>query len=491
MLHFPVNTSAKRPVEAGGRLKADICVIGGGSGGLSVAAGAVQMGASVVLIEKGKMGGDCLNTGCVPSKALIAAAHVAHTPRKGGEFGIPNFDPAVEFPAVHRHVHGVIGAIAPHDSVERFEALGVKVIAAAARFVSRNEVEAGPYRIEARRFVIATGSSAAVPPIPGLGDVPYLTNESIFELQTRPDHLIVVGGGPIGLEMAQAFRRLGSRVSLIELGTILARDEPEAVAVVRNAIIADGVELHEQTGVKAVARNVEAIDVTVEDKNGMQRIISGSHILIAAGRKPTTQGLGLEAAGIKYGPKGIEVDARLRTSNARVFAIGDVAGGPQFTHIAGYHAGIVIRNALFALPSKVDYKALPWVTYADPELAHVGLTEANARKAGHEVQILTWSFNENDRAQAERRTEGLAKIVLGRKGRILGATIVGPHAGELIPLWGLAIQSGLEISAIASMIMPYPTLSEISKRAAGSYYTPTLFSDRTRRFVRLIQRVLP
>ncbi len=491
MLHFPVNTSAKRPVEAGGRLKADICVIGAGSGGLSVAAGAVQMGASVVLIEKGKMGGDCLNTGCVPSKALIAAAHVAHTPRNGGEFGIPNFDPAVEFRAVHDHVHGVIGAIAPHDSVERFEALGVKVITAAARFVSRSEVEAGPYRIEARRFVIATGSSAAVPPIPGLGDVPYLTNETIFELQTRPDHLIVVGGGPIGLEMAQAFRRLGSRVSLVEMGTILARDEPEAVAVVRNAIIAEGVALHEKTGVKAVARNGEAIDVTVEDNSGTQRIISGSHILIAAGRKPTTQGLGLEAAGIRYGPRGIEVDARLRTSNARIFAIGDVAGGPQFTHIAGYHAGIVIRNALFALPSKVDYKALPWVTYADPELAHVGLTEADARKAGHEVQILTWSFNENDRAQAERRTEGLAKIVLGRKGRILGATIVGPHAGELISLWGLAIQSGLKISSIASMIVPYPTLSEVSKRAAGSYYTPTLFSDRTRRFVRLIQRVLP
>ncbi len=491
MLHFPVNTSAKRPIEAGGRLKADICVIGAGSGGLSVAAGAVQMGASVVLIEKGKMGGDCLNTGCVPSKALIAAAHVAHTSRKGGEFGISDFDPAVEFPAVHDHVHGVIGAIAPHDSVERFEALGVRVIKDAAKFVSRSEVEAGPYRIEARRFVIATGSAAAVPPIAGLKDVPFLTNENIFELQTRPEHLIVVGGGPIGLEMAQAFRRLGARVSLVEMGTILARDEPEAVAVVRRALIADGVELHEKTGVKAVARNGEAIEVTVEDQSGMQRIISGSHILIAVGRKPTTQGLGLEAAGIKYGPKGIEVDARLRTSNSRVFAIGDVAGGPQFTHIAGYHAGIVIRNALFALPSKVDYKALPWVTYADPELAHVGLTEADARKAGHKVQILTWSFNENDRAQAEKRTEGLAKIVLGRKGRILGATIVGPHAGELISLWGLAIQNGLKISAIASMIVPYPTLSEVSKRAAGSYYTPTLFSDRTRRFVRLIQRVLP
>ncbi len=491
MLHVTANSSAKHPIEANGRLKTDICIIGAGSGGLSVAAGAVQMGASVVLIEKGRMGGDCLNTGCVPSKALIAAAHVAHTPRGGSEFGITNFDPAVEFPAVHDHVHGVIGAIAPHDSVERFEGLGVRVIEAEAKFVSRNEVEAGPYKVEARRFVVATGSSAAVPPIPGLQDVPYLTNESIFELQTRPEHLIIVGGGPIGLEMAQAFRRLGARVSLVEQGTILARDEPEAVAVVREALVAEGVELHEKTGVKAFARNGEAVEVTVEDQSGAQRTISGSHVLIAVGRKPTTHGLGLEAAGIKYGPKGIEVDARLRTSNSRVFAIGDVASGPQFTHIAGYHAGIVIRNALFALPSKVDYKALPWVTYADPELAHVGLTEADARKAGHEVQILTWSFNENDRAQAEKRTEGLAKIVLGRKGKILGATIVGPHAGELIPLWGLAIQNGLKISAIASMIMPYPTLSEISKRAAGSYYTPTLFSAKTRRFVRLIQRVLP
>lgn len=472
-------------------LKVDICVIGAGSGGLSVAAGAAQMGASVVLVEKHKMGGDCLNTGCVPSKALIAAAHVAHTPRHGAPFGVNGAMPSVNFAKVHDHVHGVIGAIAPHDSVERFEGLGVHVIQAGGRFVNRGEVEAGPYSIKARRFVVATGSTAAVPPIAGLENVSYYTNESIFDLTEAPEHLIVIGGGPIGVEMAQSFRRLGAQVSLVERMGILARDEPEAADIVRRSLIADGVDLHENTGVKSVSQSGNLIEIVLEGPGGQQRAVRGSHLLIAAGRKPTVNGLGLDAGGIEYTPRGINVDARLRTSNKRVFAIGDVAGGPQFTHIAGYHAGIVIRNALFGLPAKVDYKALPWVTYTDPELAHVGLTEADARKAGHDVTILTQPFSGNDRAQAERRTEGLAKIVLGKGGSILGATIVGPHAGEMISLWGLAISNKLKISAVAGMIVPYPTLSEISKRTAGSYYTPKLFSPRTQGFVRFVQRFLP
>ena len=481
----------KRPDIRGDVLHADLCIIGAGSGGLSVAAGAVQMGASVVLIEKAEMGGDCLNTGCVPSKALIAAAHMAHAHRIGRRFGILGAEPDVRFPEVHEHVHGVIGAIAPHDSVERFEGLGVMVIRAAGRFVDRQTVEAGGQRIKARRFVVATGSRAAVPPIKGLAEAGYLTNETIFDLRERPQHLIVVGGGPIGIEMAQAFRRLGSEVTVIEKFGILAKDEPEAVEVVRASLQNEGVRLVEKVGVSEVRRADGAVTVTLEGESAYGPAISGSHILIAAGRRPSIENLGLDAACIAFTPGGITVDARLITSNRKVFAIGDVAGGPQFTHIAGYHAGIVIRNALFGLPARVDYKALPWVTYTDPELAHAGLTEAEARKAGHKVEVLGWTFALNDRAQAERATEGLAKVILGPRGRILGATIVGPRAGELIGTWGLAISAGLQIGAIASVILPYPTLSEISKRVAGSYYTPKLFGAFTRRLVGFVQRFLP
>lgn len=481
----------KRPELRGDAIHADLCIIGAGSGGLSVAAGAAQMGASVVLIEKAEMGGDCLNTGCVPSKALIAAAHMAHAHRIGGRFGIHGGEPDVRFPEVHDHVHGVIGAIAPHDSVERFEGLGVMVIRAAGHFVDRETVEAGGQRIKARRFVVATGSRAAVPPIPGLAEAGYLTNETIFDLKERPAHLIIIGGGPIGIEMAQAFRRLGSEVTVIEKFGILARDEPEAVEVVRASLQNEGVRLVEKVGVREVRRAEGMVTVTLEGESAFGRALAGSHILIAAGRRPNIENLGLDAAGIGFTAKGITVDARLITSNRKVFAIGDVAGGPQFTHIAGYHAGIVIRNALFGLPAKVDDKALPWVTFTDPELAHAGLTEAEARKAGHAVEVLNWAFASNDRAQAERATEGLAKVILGPRGRILGATIVGPRAGELIGTWGLAISAGLKIGAIASAVLPYPTLSEISKRVAGSYYTPKLFGAFTRRLVGLVQRFLP
>ena len=482
--------SARRPVLRDGVLHADLCIIGAGSGGLSVAAGAVQMGASVVLIEKHVMGGDCLNTGCIPSKALLAAAHTAHAQRHAGPFGVASHEPVVDFAMVHAHVHGVIAAIAPHDSVERFEGLGVTVIQAAASFTGPKEIQAGSQRIRARRFVLATGSSAAIPPVAGLGDIPYLTNETIFDPKERPDHLLVLGGGPIGIEMAQAFRRLGARVTLVEHAAILPRDEPEAVTILRDALIREGITLHE--GIEVVAARNTGVGVKLELRGSAGPVIvEGSHLLVAAGRKPNTAGLGLEAAGIEFTPRGITVDQRLRSSNRRVFAIGDVSGGPQFTHIASYHAGIVIRNALFGLPAKVDYAALPWVTYADPELAHVGLTETAARDAGHDVTTLLQPLSGNDRAQAERTTEGLAKIILGSGGRILGATILAPRAGEMIGVWGLAIQQKLKIGAIASMIAPYPTMSEISKRAAGSFYTPSLFSTRTRRLVGLIQRWLP
>ena len=379
------NEAAPRASAVSGEVRVDICVIGGGSGGLSVAAGAAQMGAKVALVERARMGGDCLNTGCIPSKALIAAAHRAQTMRDSAKFGIANVTPDVRFEDVYRHVHGVIAAIAPHDSVERFSGLGVNVIKAEARFLQPDLLAAGNTRIRARRFVIATGSRPAIPPTAGLSDCDYLTNETIFELRERPDHLIVMGGGPIGVELSQAFTRLGSHVTLIERAQILPRDEPEAVAIVRAALLKDGVELIENAEIVAVAKTGGVVEVTVQTADSETRNLTGSHILVAAGRKPDVDSLDLSAAGVDQGPKGITVDARLRTTNRKIFAIGDVSGGPQFTHIAGYHAGIVIRNALFWWPAKVDYRALPWVTYSDPELAHVGLTEAQARAQGHSV----------------------------------------------------------------------------------------------------------
>ncbi|HEX5796210.1 MAG TPA: mercuric reductase [Geminicoccaceae bacterium] len=471
-----------------GPITTDLCVIGGGSGGLAVAAGAVQMGAAVVLVEKGKMGGDCLNYGCVPSKSLIAAGKAAQAVRTAGRFGVNGHEPAIDFLAVHDHVKGVIAAIAPHDSEERFARLGVTVLRAPARFVGPREIEVAGQRVRARRFVVATGSSPAVPPVPGLAEAPYLTNETIFDLTERPEHLIVLGGGPIGCELAQAHRRLGAKVTVLELFAILPKDDPAAVEVVRGQLRKEGIELREHVEVTGVERDGNGVAVTITEAGTRQRI-AGSHLLVAAGRRPNVEGLGLEAAGVEYGPKGIAVDARLRTSNKRIYAIGDVAGGLQFTHMAAYHAGIVIRNALFKLPAKADTRAVPWVTYTEPELAHVGLTEAMAKDKGVAVEVLTWPFSDNDRAQAERATEGFVKVLLDRRGRVRGATIVGERAGELIHPWVLAIAEGLAVGSMAQFIAPYPTRGEASKRAAGSHYTPKLFSPRTRTVVRLLQRL--
>jgi pyruvate/2-oxoglutarate dehydrogenase complex dihydrolipoamide dehydrogenase (E3) component len=469
-------------------LTPDLCVIGAGSAGLSIAAGASQMGAETVLIEKHKMGGDCLNYGCVPSKSILVAAKAAQAYRSAGRLGVRYDAPQVDFRAVHDHVHGVIAAIAPMDSVERFEGLGVTVIRADARFVGRREVEISDgTRIRARRFVVATGSRPMVPPIPGLDGVPYLTNETVFDLTERPSHLIVIGGGPIGCELGQAFRLLGAEVSIIEMTSILPKDDPELVEVVRTRLRADGIRLYEGAKVVAVERANGGVSVKI-DRDGATESITGSAVLVSAGRAPTVEGLGLDAAGIAYDKRGIRVDRRLRTTNKYVYAAGDANGGPQFTHIAGYHAGVVIKNALFRLPAKVDLRAMPWVTYTVPELAHVGMTEEAARAAHGAVRILRWPFAENDRAQAEREIDGQIKAVTTRRGKILGASIVGAHAGELIHPWVLAISQGLKIGAIAQMIAPYPTLGEVSKRAAGTFYTPSLFSDRTKRIVRFLAR---
>ncbi len=464
------------------QLNPDLCVIGAGSGGLSVAAAAAQLGVDVVLIEKGKMGGDCLNYGCVPSKAMIAAGKHAEAMRHPEAFGITGTEPQIDQRKVHAHVHGVIDAIAPNDSVERFAGMGVRVIEAEARFTDKKTVEAGGHEIRARRFVVATGSSPAAPPIPGIDKVPYFTNETVFDSTRTIPHLLIIGGGPIGMELAQAHRRLGSKVTVLEAFTPLGKDDPELAAVVLKRLEQEGVEILSGIRIERLERSrggVRAHLVVGEQTH----TVEGSHLLVAAGRSPNVDGLDLEAAGIDYDRKGIKVSPRLKTSNSRAYAIGDVAGSLQFTHMANYHAGLVIRHALFRMPVRVSTAAIPWVTYTDPELAHVGLTEAQARESHRNVQVLRWPYAENDRAQAEHATEGFIKVVVGRRGRILGATIVGAHAGELIQTWVLALTRNMKIGDMTSIVVAYPTLSEINKRVAYTYYLPSLNNPWIRRVI--------
>ena len=463
-------------------LKPDICVIGGGSAGLSVAAAAAAFGVSVVLIERHTMGGDCLNTGCVPSKALLAAAKRAQVMRSSDAFGV-TAQPQVDFAKVMAHVQGVIAAIAPVNSEERFTGLGVRVIKGQAKFKDRRTVVAGDIEIRARRFVVATGSTPALPPIPGIDSGPYLTNENIFKLTEQPKELIVIGGGPIGLEMAQAFRRLGSKVTVLEAATPLAKDDPECAAIVLDRLEREGVVIRSGVKVTRIAHAGGSVTVTFAGGGG-EETVTGTHVLVATGRKPTTDGLDLDAAGVRHDRSGITVNRKLKTANRRVYAIGDVAAGQlQFTHAANYYAGLVIRNALFRLPVRVNNDAVPWVTYTEPELAQTGLTEAKARERKMKIRILRWPYHDNDRAQAERETRGHIKVITDNKGKIVGATIVGIEAGELITMWTLAIAQGLNIRSLTGIVVPYPTLSEIGKRAAIDFFTPSLTSPWVRRII--------
>ncbi|MFK7879504.1 dihydrolipoyl dehydrogenase family protein [Roseobacter sp.] len=470
------------------RLKTDILVIGAGSGGLSVAAGASQMGADVVLLEGHKMGGDCLNYGCVPSKALLASAKAAHAQRHASPFGIENASGSANYAAAKDHVADVIAQIAPVDSQERFEGFGVKVIRAFGHFISPTEVQAGETVIQARRIVIATGSSPLVPAIPGLEAVPYETNETLFDLRTAPKHLLIIGGGPIGVEMAQAHVRLGSQVTIVEGAKVLGKDDPELAEVVLNALRDEGVVIEEGATASEIKGKAGAIEIVAEDG----RSIKGTHLLMAVGRRTNTAKLNLEAAGIETNGRGIKVDAGLRTTNRRVYAIGDAAGGMQFTHVAGYHAGVIIRSMLFALPSKAKTTHIPWVTYTDPELAQVGMTETEAKNEhGINLEVVRFPYNHNDRAIAERKTTGFIKVMVV-KGRPVGASIVGYQAGELINLWALALANRMKMGQIAAMVAPYPTIGEVNKRAAGAYFSPRLFESPTvKKLVGLVQRFVP
>lgn len=469
-------------------LTPDICVIGAGSGGLVVASAAASFGVDVVLIEKHKMGGDCLNYGCVPSKALIAAGKYAQNAREAHAFGVTLSEPKVSFKKVSEHVKGVIETIAPMDSVERFEALGVTVIQEEAKFLDKKTVVAGNKTIKARRIVIATGSAAFVPPIPGIDTVPYLTNESVFDQTKNPGHMIVIGGGPIGMEMAQAHRRLGAKVTVVEGAKALGKDDPELANIVLEKIRSDGVDILEGTKVTSIDKLAAGkIRVNVEHDTGSDQIV-GDTLLVATGRAATVGGLDLEKANIEYTRRGIKVDKTMRTTNKKVYAIGDVAGGLQFTHVAGYHAGLVIRAILFRLNAKENTHIIPWCTYTDPELAHVGHTEETAREHFKDITILRWPYAENDRAQAEKKTSGLIKIITDKKGKIQGVSIAGAMAGEMMNIWALAISQGLKVKDIAGYVSPYPTMSEIGKRAATTYYSETTKKPFVRGVVKFLQK---
>jgi pyruvate/2-oxoglutarate dehydrogenase complex dihydrolipoamide dehydrogenase (E3) component len=468
-------------------LTPDICVIGAGSAGLTVAAAAAAFGVSVVLIERGEMGGDCLNTGCVPSKALISAARSAETIRQAERFGIKVGEPQPNFPAVMAHVREVIEAIAPNDSIERFTGLGVIVLQGSARFTDRHTVAVKDKEIRARRFVIATGTRPAVPPIPNLETVPYLTNESIFELKRQPNKLIVIGAGPIGLEMAQAFQRLGSQVIVLEAAKGLAKDDPELSALLLEKLRGEGIEIREGAKiVRAARRGRSGVRLTLESGGDLTHV-DGTHLLVATGRQPELADLGLSKAGIAFDKAGIKVNARLRTRNHRVYAIGDVAGGPQFTHWAGYHGGLVVRSILFRFGGKVRRDILPWVTFTDPELAHVGLSEEEAFRRYRDVQVLRWPFSENDRAQTERDTEGLVKVLTTRKGKIISADILGRDASELIAPYAVAVAEGLTVKSLVQTVLPYPTRSETAKRAAIAFYAPKLDTPLVKRMIRILR----
>jgi len=470
-------------------LTPDICVIGAGSAGLSVAAAAAAFGVEVVLIEKGLMGGDCLNYGCVPSKALLAAAKAAASIRKAPEFGIRAGEPEIDFTGANDHVRRVIAAIEPHDSQERFEGLGVTVLRREAKFTGPDTLVAGDITIKARRFVIATGSSALVPPIPGLDQVPYLTNESLFNLRALPEHLAIIGGGPIGLEMAQAHRRLGARVTVFEAQKALGKDDPELAAIVLDKLRAEGVEILEETGVENVTRSGGGATVTAKTGDGREIAVEATQLLVATGRAPNVAGLGLEAANVDHDHKGIKVDKGLRTSNRKVYAIGDVAGGLQFTHVAGYQAGLVIRSILFRLPVAMNNEAVPWVTYTSPELGHVGLTETVARsRHGSKVRVLTADYSGNDRAQAEAGTTGRLKLIAGPGGRLLGADIAGDQAGEILNLLSLALSKNMTMKDLAGFIAPYPTLGELVRRAAISYYAEAPKNVWVRRVIAFLRK---
>lgn len=462
----------------------DIGVIGGGAAGLTVAAGASQLGAKTLLVEKENvLGGDCLHYGCVPSKTLIKSAKVYHLLKNAPEYGLPDIKvPPVKYSNIVRRIKNVINTIQKHDSEERFCSLGVQVAYGLPSFSDPNTIELKGNIYSAKNWVIATGSSAAVPQINGLETTPFITNREIFSLEELPESIIILGAGPIAVEMAQAFCRLGSRVIVVQRsGQILSKEDKDMADSVMEILALEGVEFYLNSSVLKVNRTGNGTEVSIKNKKGEEDKIKAERLLIALGRSPNIEGLKLENAGVEYDKRGIKVDSRLRTSRKHIYAAGDVTGKYQFTHAAGYEGGIVLGNAIFHLPRKTDYTFLPWCTYTDPELASIGLNEKGAGQAGIKYSVWTEDFISNDRSLAEGEKSGKIKMILDEKEKPVGVQILGPGGGDLIGEWVAVLNSKMKLSKLASAIHPYPTLVEINKRVAGNYLSPKLFSDKVQK----------
>lgn len=466
-------------------LKPDFCIIGAGAGGLDVAAGAAAAGKSVVLVEKDKFGGARLKT-AVPSKALVAAARVVRCIADAPALGLIVPLPEIDFGMVQKYFNSVIGALTAESAKERFTGLGVRVIEGAAQFTNRRRfVVGGTIEIKARRYVIATGSLPMLPDIPGLADVSYLTSETIFDLANLPERLIVIGAGSVGLEFAQAFRRLGAEVTVLDSGEPLAQEDRECARIVLDALAREGVSVRGGVAIERIARMANGVQVVL---GGVHGAVEGTHLLVACGRRANVDGLALDRARVKHGPGGVIVNPALRTSNRRIYAVGDVTGAPPFVHVARHHAGLVLQNALSVHLARMKAGALPRVIFTDPELAHVGLTDAEALRRRRGFRVLRWPYSENDRARIERTSEGHIKIVTSRRGRVLGATIVGAGASELIAAWSLAVNGGFDIRALSGTILPYPTIGDVGKRAATTYLTQTFERTWARRILSFLRR---
>lgn len=469
-------------------IQVDICVIGAGAAGLAVASGTSQMGAKTIVIESDNFGGGSLYRNCIPSKAIIASSQVAEIIKNASKFGIQNTKSVVDHEAIQKHIQRVIKHITPNASKERHEGMGIQVITGSAEFISSDEVKANDQIIKAKKFVIATGSSPAIPPYPGLTNIDYLTNETVFFHKPFPQHLIILGGNANGIEIAQAFARLGTKVTILEMFTILNKCDPEMVNILRKRLLHEGIEVREKIRIHEIKKDFSGIQVVLDNGDEKQEKISGSDLYVAAGRKPNVDGLNLDAADIEANVRGIIVDRRMRTTNKNIFAIGDVTGQHPFTSAAQYQAGIVLKNLLFKWPSKVDYKALPWVAYSSPQIAQVGLTEKELKLKKKKFRTLRATFDDNDRAQIQHYTAGMIKVLITPYGKILGVCIVGPQASELITTWSLAIKEKMHVSKVAGLITPYPTFSEISKQAATSFFITKLFDGKIRKFVQFLQK---
>jgi pyruvate/2-oxoglutarate dehydrogenase complex dihydrolipoamide dehydrogenase (E3) component len=467
----------------------DIGIIGGGAAGLTVASGAAQLGARTLLIEKEPaLGGDCLHYGCVPSKTLIKSAHVYHDIKNARDYGLPVVDvPPVDFRQVADRIRSVVAKIQHHDSVERFCGLGARVEFGDARFTDEHTVDLDGRRCTAHKWVIATGSSPVVPPIGGLREVDYLTNREIFYLDRLPESMTILGGGPIGIEMAQAFNRLGCRVTVVDMSSqVLGKEDKDMADEVMAVLEGEGVDFHLNAKVVRVRREgANRKAVVIETADGEQALESEA-ILVAIGRTANVKGLGLQKIGVDFDPSGIRVDNRMRTSQKHIFAAGDINGGYQFTHAAGYEGGIVVANAVFRLPRKADYTYLPWCTYTDPELASIGMNEKAAQARGLAYTVWSEAFEDNDRSLAEGQRRGRIKMLLDQKERPLGIQILGPRAGDLVSEWVAVLNGKTKLATLASAVHPYPTLGEINKRVAGSYLAPKIFSDRIKKGLKLI-----